>query len=102
MRLMARLMVLEERLKPGIDWNVIGRDFVRITQAWDAGESWESISTELSPATTALFDMNAETWERQQAESIATYDKTFGAGAFEKNRADQKEWQAAAAQAGTQ
>lgn len=101
MRIIDRIRILEERLKPATDWNAIGRDFARITQAWDEGESWEIISTELSPATIAMLEMNAETWTRQMAESIATFDKTFGSGSFAKNRADQKEWQAAAAKAGT-
>lgn len=63
----------------------------------DAGEGIFNAEDYIFPCWRDQGHFNADMAQRR-----ADFDKIFGAGAFAKNRADQKEWQAAAAMAGTQ
>lgn len=102
MRLLERIRKLEAATNQ-IDGIALCGDAYTIIKAWENSEPFESLASVSVQSLKEWGTPNAEAWDAARAASIADYDKTFGAGAYAKNRADQKEWQAAAAaKAGTQ
>lgn len=88
-------MSLKERLKKlesdaaatKLDWNRICADTALILTALNAGEPWESLSAKVSTQSIEFLQLTAEYWQRCLDEAKATYEKTFGPGSYEANRA---------------
>ncbi|MDD2500782.1 MAG: hypothetical protein PHN92_08185 [Geobacter sp.] len=88
-------MSLRERLKrlesayaaKQTDWNQISIECATVLMALEAGEPWEVLSAKLSAQTVDALQLSAEVWKRYLDESKVEYEKTFGPGSCEANRA---------------